>query len=195
MRCLVSRSFGLALVALAFTCGPAAANDVGVLWGKLREGGRVALIRHAQAPGGAGDPAGFMLGHCMTQRNLSAQGRDEARKLGDSFRAQQVPVGKLLSSQWCRCRETAALMKVGEIEDAPTFNNAYVLSDQRAALTEGARAVIAAWKGPGTLVVVTHGANIAPLTGFNPAEAEIVVVEPRGAAGKPQVLGRIPFGS
>lgn len=184
------------LVALAFTCAPAGAQDTAALWGKLKEGGRVALIRHAQAPGGAGDPPGFLLGHCMTQRNLSAGGRDEARTLGASLRAQAIPVGKVLSSQWCRCRETATLMDIGDVEDAPTFNNAYVLGEKRGALTEGARAVIAAWKGPGNLVVVTHGANILPLAGFNPGEGEIVLVEPLpDAAGQLRVLGRIPFGS
>lgn len=184
------------LVAFAFACGPVGAQDSGALWSKLKEGGRVALIRHAAAPGGSGDPPGFMLGHCMTQRNLSAKGRDDARKLGASFRAHAVPVDKLMSSQWCRCRETATLMDIGEIEDARMFNNAYVLIEQRAALTEGARAVIAAWKGPGNLVVVTHGANILPLAGFNPAEGEIVLVEPPpDATGKLRVLGRIPFGS
>ena len=183
---------------LLFACAtvPASAQDAASLWSMLKDGGRVALIRHTEAPGGAGDPPGFMLGYCMTQRNLSADGRAQARRLGASFRERAVPVGKLLSSEWCRCRETATLMDVGAIENAPTFNNAYVLSEKRAALTEGARKLIAAWKGPGTLVVVTHGANISPLAGFNPDEGEIVVVQPAPAApARLQVLGRIPFGS
>lgn len=182
-------------LAITFVCGAALGQDAAALWNKLNEGGRVALIRHAEAPGEAGDPVGFMLGHCMTQRNLSAKGREDARKLGASFRAHGVAVGKVLSSEWCRTRETATLMNIGAIENAPTFNNAFVLRAQRAALTDGARAVIASWKGPGTLVVVTHGANILPLAGFHPGEGEIVVIEPRAASGQMQVLGRIPFGS
>jgi broad specificity phosphatase PhoE len=107
-----------------------------------------------------------------------------------------VPVGKVLSSQWCRTRETATLMALGPVEAAETFNNAYSLRDRRDQLTEGARAVIAAWKGPGVLVVVTHGANILPLTGFQPAEGEMVVVESDAAAdGRLRVVGRIAQGS
>lgn len=181
-------------VILSLLCGAGAgavhADDA--LWAKLRDGGRVALIRHADAPGGTGDPAGFRLGDCATQRNLSEGGRKQARDLGERIRAQKIPVTRVLSSQWCRCRETAELMAVGAIGEAATFNNAFVLNERREELTNGARDIISGWKGPGTLVVVTHGANILPLTGIHPRQAEIVVVEPDpSAAGKLKVLGRI----
>ena len=87
-------------------------------------------------------------------------------------------------------------MALGPVDVSETFNNAYTFSNRRDELTKGARAVIAGWKGPGVLVVVTHGANILPLTGFQPAEGEMVVVEPDVAAdGKLRVIGRIPVGS
>ena len=88
-------------------------------------------------------------------------------------------------------RFDAVVLALGEAEDASTFNNAFVLAEKRDELTNGARERIAAWKGPGTLVVVTHGAKILPLTGVHPAQAEIVVVEPV-ADGKLRVVGRIP---
>lgn len=184
------------LVLLSLFCWTGAAQASDALWAKLREGGRVALIRHADAPGGTGDPAGFRLDDCSTQRNLSEKGKAEARDLGERIRAQKIPVGKILASQWCRCRETAALLALGTVEDAATFNNAFVLGDRRDDLTNGARNLIANWQGPGTLVVVTHGANILPLTGIHPAQAEIVVVEPDpSAAGKFKTLGRIAPGA
>ena len=101
-------------------------------------------------------------------------------------------MGKLLNSQWCRCRETAALMELSPIEIAPTFNNAFTLRERVDELTAGARAIVGAWKGPGALVVVTHGANILPLTGINPEEGGMVIVR-AGPAGAPKlsVLGRI----
>ena len=181
---------------LLLSAGPlAAGEDSAAVWDKLREGGRVALVRHGEAPGGVGDPPGFRLDDCATQRNLSDQGRAEARSLGERLRAERIAVGKLMSSQWCRCRETAALLDVGPVEPAPTFDNAFVLRARVAELTAGARSVIAAWKGPGVLVVVTHGANIHALVGIQPAEAELVVVEPdAAAAAKLRVLGRIPPG-
>jgi phosphohistidine phosphatase SixA len=178
-------------LALLLPLAPPAAGQ-NAAWAALKQGNKVALVRHAQAPGGVGDPPGFKLENCATQRNLSPPGRAEARALGARFRAQNVAVAKVLTSQWCRCRETAALMNLGAIEEAPTFNNAFVLRERRDPLAEGARAVIAGWKGPGALVVVTHGANILQLTGIQPAEAEVIVVEPDPVSDKKlRVLGRI----
>jgi phosphohistidine phosphatase SixA len=170
----------------------AAAEDAAALWAALRGGGHVALVRHTATPGGAGDPPGFRLDDCATQRNLTDKGRDQARRLGEQFRAEGIPVGKLISSQWCRCRETAALMALGPIDVSPTFNNAFTLRDRVDELTAGARAIVAAWSGPGTLVVVTHGANILPLTGATPEEGGMVVVRSDPASAvKLRTLGRI----
>jgi hypothetical protein len=84
-------------------------------------------------------------------------------------------------------------MNIGPVEGAPTFNNAFVLSAERDTLTAGARAAIAAWRGPGTLVVVTHGQNILALLGIQPAEGEVVVVAPELASEKKlRLVGRIP---
>ena len=84
-------------------------------------------------------------------------------------------------------------MDLGPAELAATFNNAFTLRDRVDELTAGARAIVAAWSGPGTLVVVTHGANILPLTGIMPEEGGVVVVEAEAAnASKLRVLGRIP---
>jgi phosphohistidine phosphatase SixA len=181
----------LCLCALVAMLPPARAEE-SAAWTALRQGGHVALMRHAEAPGGTGDPPGFRLDDCATQRNLSAEGRADARAVGARLRAERIAIGKLLSSPWCRCVDTARLMEIGAVEIAPTFSNVVVLSDQRAALTEGARAVIAGWKGPDTLLVVTHGANIQALTGgYNPASGEIVVVK-ADASGTIREIGRIP---
>jgi hypothetical protein len=105
---------------------------------------------------------------------------------------QQVKVGKIVSSQWCRCRQTAELMDIGPVEDAPTFNNAFVLNATRNELTAGARAMIGAWRGPGTLVVVTHGENILLMLGLRPREGEVIVVAPDPTSQeKMRLIGRI----
>jgi phosphohistidine phosphatase SixA len=181
---------------LALSCAPvSAADDPAALWALLKDGGRVALVRHAKTSGGAGDPSGFKLEDCATQRNLVAEGREDAKELGNRFRTHGIRVGKVLSSEWCRCRDTAALMDVGKAEIAPTFNNAFTYSNRVDQLTAGARAIVSAWRGPGTLVVHTHGANLRPLTGIDPGEGGIVVVTPDAAsAGGFRVEGRIPIG-
>jgi len=184
-----------AAIIIALAASAAGAQDGSSLWAPLRAGGHVALVRHAATAGGAGDPPGFRLEDCATQRNLTDTGRADARALGERFRAHGVAVDKVLSSEWCRCRDTAMLMDVGPIEIAPTFNNAFTLRDRVDALTDGGRAVISAWRGPGTLVVVTHGANIRPLTGVDPGEGGMMVVAPDSAnTGGLRVLGRISPG-
>ena len=183
-------------IAFMLAAGSAvAAEETEPAWAALGGDGHVALISHVAAPGAPGDPAGFRLDDCQTQRNLSDRGRADARALGERFRAQQVKVGKIVSSQWCRCRQTAELMNIGPVQEAPTFNNAFVLSAKRDTLTEGARAAIAAWRGPGALVVVTHGQNILALLGIHPGEGEVIVVAPEpNSEQKMRLVGRIGRG-
>jgi hypothetical protein len=81
-------------------------------------------------------------------------------------------------------------MDLGPVEIEPTFANAFVLAEKRNVLTAGAKAILTGWKGPETLLIVTHGANIQALTGSNPASGEIVAaaVTPHGAIRE---IGRI----
>jgi phosphohistidine phosphatase SixA len=181
----------LPILAILLCIASAAGAEEAELWPALRAGGHVALVRHAGTIGGSGDPPGFTLDNCASQRNLTLKGKAEARRLGELFRLKEVPIGKVLSSRWCRCIETAALMGLAAPELAPTFDNAFTFRDRLAELTAGARAIVAAWSGPGTLVVMTHGANILPLTGIMPEEGGVVVVkgDPANAAGL-RVVGR-----
>lgn len=173
------------ILAIAFGAAHARADEAAA-WAALRAGGHVALMRHTDAPGGAGDPPGFKLEDCATQRNLSDRGRADAGRIGAHLKAEGIAFEKILSSPWCRCMDTATLLEMGPIEAAPTFGNVVVLRDQAETLTEGARTLIAGWQGAGTLLVVTHGANIRALTGISPATGEIVVVD-RSA----EAVGRI----
>ncbi len=179
----------LALVVLLVATGSARADEAAA-WAALRQGGVVALMRHGDAPG-VGDPEGWRLDDCTTQRNLSERGRDEARAVGARLRAERIAIARVLSSPWCRCVDTATLAGVGPVQLEPAFANAFILSDRREALREGGRAVIGRWRGPGVLLVVTHGENIRALTGRSPATAEIVVVSP-GADGAPREIGSLP---
>jgi phosphohistidine phosphatase SixA len=181
----------IALIALTLVIASGSAchaqADEAAAWTALRAGGHVALMRHTDAPGGAGDPPGFKLDDCATQRNLSDRGRTEAAQIGARMKAEGIAFENILSSPWCRCMDTAKLLDMGPVAPAPTFGNVVVLRDQAESLTEGARALIAGWQGAGTLLVVTHGANIRALTGVSPATGEIVVVDPATEA-----IGRIP---
>lgn len=159
-------------------------------WTALRAGGHVVLMRHTDAPGGFGDPTGFKVEDCATQRNLSPRGREDARKIGARLRSEGIVFERILASPWCRCMDTATLLAMGAVKTEPTFGNVVVLRDQRESLTSGARVVIDQWTGSGILLVVTHGANIQALTGIQPASGEIVVVR-SGSGGGSIAVGRL----
>lgn len=147
----------------------------------LSDGGAVALMRHASAPG-TGDPANFRLGSCETQRNLDEAGRGDAAEIGRRLRAAGILVTQVRASRWCRGLETASLA----FPDVPTVPDSALDSlvgadaPQVARQTRNARAMIARWSGrQGVLVLVTHAVNIEALTGLGVAEGEIVVLQPR----------------
>jgi phosphohistidine phosphatase SixA len=155
---------------------PAQANEAEAAWGALRAGGKLVLIRHALAPG-TGDPPGFVLEDCATQRNLSDEGRAQAARIGEAFRANGVAVDRVLSSGWCRCSETAVLA-FGAVEVWPPLHSFFQDSSSGPAQTAEVGAAVAAWAGPGTLVMVTHQVNITALTGVFPGSGEVIALEP-----------------
>jgi len=167
---------GLLLPLAAFAAGPAPAAGP---WAELAKPGAIVLFRHATAPG-VGDPPGFRPGDCATQRNLDERGRAEARKLGELFRSRKVQVGAVLTSQWCRTRDTARLAFGDQAREEAAFNSFFRSSqEERQAQTARARAVLSSWRGPGVLVVVTHQVNIQALAGVGASSAEGVVVRPK----------------
>ncbi|MCW5630690.1 MAG: histidine phosphatase family protein [Rhodoferax sp.] len=182
---MVAAAAGCALVALrARAQGPA---EERAAWDALRAGG-IVLFRHANAPG-VGDPAAFRLGDCGTQRNLDDAGRDQSRRIGERLRAQNVAVGKVLASQWCRTMDTANLAFPGQVVPEPAFNSFFQDRDNAPAQTAAARALLQQWNGPGALVVVTHQVNITALTDQFTRSGEGIVL--RRNAGTLEQVGRI----
>ena len=152
-------------------------------WQALRAGGTVALMRHAEAPG-TGDPPAFRLGDCSTQRNLSSSGREQARQIGARFAANTIPVERVLSSEWCRCLDTARLAFGDRVEPFPALNSFFSKQDVDAAQTRAVRDQVEGWRTrSGVLVLVTHQVNITALTGVYPAEGEILVLRPKATSG------------
>jgi broad specificity phosphatase PhoE len=167
---------------------PAAGQASSDTWDALRREPLVVLVRHALAPG-TGDPEGFRLDDCRTQRNLDEQGRAQARKLGERFRAERVPVAQVLHSQWCRTRDTATLAFPGLTRDEAVFNSFFSERERADAQTRAATALLQRWRGPGVLVVVTHQVNISAITGSVTTSGEALVLRP-GASGL-TLVGRL----
>lgn len=156
-----------------------ASADDAALWRALASGGHVALMRHATAPG-VGDPPGFRLGDCSTQRNLSGAGRAEARAVGERFRANRVAVRKVATSQWCRARDTAAEMAIGPVVEEPRLNSFFDAGDREGPIATSRAAVLEALAPGPVTVFVTHQVNVTALTGVYPASGEIVVARRKG---------------
>jgi len=174
------------IIALALSQTGSAQTQEDV-WSQLRGGG-IVLFRHARAPG-TGDPADFDLKDCSTQRNLDERGRSDARRIGRAFHEEAVPVAKVLTSQWCRCRETAELAFPGLVEAAPIFNSFFQDRSRGPTQTRQALKLLEDWSGSGALVIVTHQVNITALTGVFPASGEGIAV--RMESGELTVLGRL----
>jgi phosphohistidine phosphatase SixA len=166
-----------------------AADDSNEAWAALVKGGHVAVVRHGNAPPGyGGDPPGFRFDDCKTQRNLDDMGRRQARALGEAFRKHGVHVDRIVSSPVCRCLETGQLMAVGPVETS------WALLPDR---SPGAlrvlelKEMVSSWRGPGTLVLVTHALTVGPL-GFFLEQAETVVLQPEpGNARGGNLVARI----
>src|SRR2546430_17453212 len=163
----------LTVALMAAPVAPAASDEA---WAALAKGGHVALVRHGNAPPGyGGDPPGFKIDDCATQRNMDERGRAQARAVGEAFRQHGVIVDKILSSPWCRCLETARLMALGPVEGTMAVAASDRSPDRLAVLKQ----MVSAWRGPGTLVVVTPALTVQGLVGIMPGQADTVVIRPK----------------
>lgn len=180
---------GLALFLLFGTASASSAADEAALWRALASKGHVALLRHAIAPG-TGDPSEFAVGDCGKQRNLSGEGRAQARRIGARFRKNGLEAARVFSSQWCRCLETARLLGFGAVMELPVLNSFFQSPERGNRQTEALQAWLANQDLNGPLVLVTHQVNITALTGVYPASGELVVIA-RSKDGKFSTVGSI----
>ena len=175
------------VVLLLLFAAEARATEAG--WALLRDGEHVVLLRNAMAPG-ATDPANFDIGKCSTQRNLSERGKQQARKIGALFAARAAPTERVLTSRYCRTRETARLA-FGDAEDFAALDPPPADEEARKQQLDAVLQEVRNYSGSGNLVLVTHLETIQALTGQPAREGEAVIV---GADdGGLRVLGRINF--
>lgn len=187
---IAAASVGALCLFILLTAG-AAANEAG--WTALQEGGKVVLIRHApvERGSGKGDPLVRDPG-CAQERNLSAQGRQDADNLGMQFRQRGIPIAAVLHSPYCRTADTARLLSA-DARPAAYLSLLEVLSHQAASeQTARLEAVIAAHADPGNLILVTHEPNINAISFETVKHLDAVVLAPDGDDGYEE-LGVIRF--
>lgn len=157
----------------------------------LRKGGVVAAFRHALAPG-TFDPPGFRLGDCSTQRNLSEEGREQARRTGTWFKERQLQPAKVLSSPWCRCIDSATLAfaapqvwpALGSPRGVTETTGAAHLRDLRQAL------LAASARSGGFEAWFTHMFVLSDLASTNTSSGEALILR-ADRSGKTEVLARL----
>ena len=141
----------------------------------LQNGGKLIFIRHAIAPGG-GDPENFDINDCSTQRNLSDEGRFQSEKIGDFFKEKKIPIGKVYSSNWCRCKETASIA-FKQFETKNFLNSFFSLkfANNRKKQIIDFDKFVSRWDENQNLVFVTHYVMILEILNYAPSSGEIII--------------------
>ena len=142
---------------------------------ELKNGGKLIFIRHAYAPGG-GDPDNFDINDCKTQRNLSDSGRIQSQKIGSFFVKNKILIGKVYSSEWCRCKETAFI--AFEKYETKNFLNSFFskkfANNKKKQIIDFDK-FISTWNKEQNLVFVTHYVVISEILNYAPSSGEIII--------------------
>ena len=184
------RSIVIAFVVsgLAATCAARADDDA--TWALMKKPGHVVLLRHSNSPESPPD-ADVKFNDCSTQRNLDDAGRAQARRLGDEFRKHGVKAAALVSSQYCRARETAKLLNLGAVRDLPALNQVFLTDISGMRETgEKSRQYMKTIPAKQLTVMVSHVTNIQSIAGANLSSGELAVVH-LDASGAVVVDGRV----
>ena len=141
----------------------------------LKEGKKLVFIRHAIAPGN-GDPNNFDLNDCLTQRNLDKNGIVQSKKIGLFFKKNKIKIDKVLSSEWCRCKDTAKYA----FHNFETFDSLNSFYDDKFAANEAKqiknlKKYIKNWHGDKNLVLVTHFVVILSILNKSSSSGEIII--------------------
>ena len=143
----------------------------------LKEGGKLIFIRHAIAPGG-GDPVDFDILRCETQRNLSKEGIAQSKNIGKFFSENNIQIDKVLSSEWCRCKQTAkyAFNKYETRSFLNSFFSAKFASNKNNQIYD-LKKYIKEWSGDNNLVLVTHYVTIQEVLNVTSSSGEIIITD------------------
>jgi|TARA_B110000285_G_scaffold158080_1_gene176385 phosphohistidine phosphatase SixA len=148
------------------------------IWDEVRKGNKVILIRHSLAPGG-GDPTGFMIEDCKTQRNLNKAGIEQSKKIGKIFKDNKISIDIVLSSEWCRCKDTA-YYAFGKFKAFSALNSTFSTpyNENEPRQVKEIEEYLMNWKSGGkNLILITHYSIITTITNAAPSSGEIVIAD------------------
>ena len=141
----------------------------------LKEGKKIVFIRHALAPGN-GDPNNFDIKDCSTQRNLNDEGRAQSKRIGNFFEKNNIKIDKVLSSEWCRCKDTAKIA-FGKFETFSALNSFYEtrFSKNKSKQMRDLREYISKWESDSNLIIVTHYVVILDILDRGTSSGEMII--------------------
>jgi len=142
---------------------------------ELKEGGKIVLIRHSFAPG-TGDPNNFLIEDCSTQRNLNKRGILQSKAIGFFFVKNRIPIDTVLSSEWCRCADTAffAFQKYEKLSLLNSFYDSRFEKNKEKQMRE-LKDFIKQWHGKKNLILITHYVVINELLNVSADSGEIII--------------------
>ena len=148
-----------------------------ILVDKLQKGEKIIFIRHALAPG-SGDPSNFQLGDCNTQRNLNIEGIEQSKKIGLFFYQNNIPIDEVLSSEWCRCKDTAkyAFNNFKTYNALNSFFSGKFQKNKDKQILE-LKKYLKNWKSKKNLVLITHYVVILETLDKTVSSGEIVIAD------------------
>ena len=139
--------------------------------------GKIIFIRHAYAPGG-GDPDGFDISNCASQRNLSKEGITQSKNIGKFFSENNIQIDKVLSSEWCRCKQTAKY--AFNNYETKSFLNSFFsqkFAHNKDRQVKELKDYIINWEGKKNLILVTHYVVISETLNVSTSSGEIVITD------------------
>ncbi|MDO9636303.1 MAG: histidine phosphatase family protein [Thiobacillus sp.] len=180
------RGMRLLLAGVMYVVGMVATPAVGAseaAWQKLAQGGKVVLLRHGAVRSGPGQGNSLLRDPtCKRERNLSVEGEAQARRIGEAFRARNIPVAAVRHSPFCRTADTARLAFSGGAP-ADYLSLREILDAEAAAeQTRTLAAVIGSHTGTGNLILVTHEPNINAVSFELMRHADFLVLQPLGGS-------------
>ena len=152
---------------------------------ELQKGGKIIFIRHALAPGN-GDPNNIDLKDCSTQRNLDSRGIEQSKKIGEFFIKNNIPIDIVLSSEWCRCKDTARALALGEVIEEPGLNSFYQdFAPKKETLARLRQKLSQIDEAKGITIMVTHFVTISAITGIGVSSGGMVSYNPKTGHAMP----------
>ena len=168
----IFKSFLLIIISLTFSNQVFSEDKI---LESLKEGSKIIFIRHAYAPGG-GDPQNFNINDCSTQRNLSDKGINQSKLIGEFFKTNKIKIDKVLSSEWCRCKDTAkfAFNDFETFDALNSFFSAKFAKNEKKQIRD-LKKFINKWESSKNLVLVTHYVVISSMLNVATSSGEIVI--------------------